>query len=326
MNHLLRVDGATVDYTTRHGLTRALDGADLTVAPGERVGLVGESGSGKSTLGLLVGRLLPSNVATGGTVAVDGRDVLSLDPRELRDLRRRVLGFIPQDPVGALDPTLRVGRQMRLALRGSAGEDRNPVDLLERVRIDRPDRVLRLYPHEISGGMAQRIVIATVMAAAPRLLVADEPTAALDAQSREEVTGLVMDLAGNEGTGVLWLSHDLRAVGRWCDRTAVMYGGRVVEDGATRTVLDDPRHPYTRALSQSDPAHAVPGRRLPAITGGPPTLAAGAEGCAFAPRCPRAVADCEGHRPLPRDVDGRTVLCLRPESQATAPSDVKAAS
>ncbi|WP_116248055.1 ABC transporter ATP-binding protein [Nocardiopsis sp. FIRDI 009] len=326
MNHLLRVDGATVDYTTRHGATRALDGANLTIAPGERVGLVGESGSGKSTLGLLVGRLLPAGARVGGTITVDGRDVLSLRPGDLRALRREVLGFVPQDPVGALDPTLRVGRQMRLALRGSAGEDGNPADLLERVRIDRPDRVLRLYPHEISGGMAQRIVIATVMAAAPRLLVADEPTAALDAQSREEVTGLVMDLAESEGTSVLWLSHDLRAVGRWCDRTAVMYGGRVVEDGSTRAVLDDPRHPYTRALSRSDPAHAVPGRRLPAIVGGPPTLVAGAPGCAFAPRCPRAVADCEGHRPLPLTVDGRTVLCLRPETETTVPSDVKAAS
>ncbi|GAB3716213.1 ABC transporter ATP-binding protein [Nocardiopsis oceani] len=321
MSCVLSVNGAVVDYTARHGVNRALDGADLSVAQGERVGVVGESGSGKSTLGLAVGRLLPPGARVSGSIAVDGRDVSSLDPAALRALRRNVLGYIPQDPHGALDPTKRIGRWLRLVLRRTKHDKHTLVSLLDRVLIDRPDRVMRLYPHEISGGMAQRIVVAAVLARAPRLLIADEPTAALDAQAREEVTRLVMDLAAEKGSTVLWLSHDLRAVARWCDRTAVMYGGRVIEDGATRTVLDTPRHPYTRALSEADPARARPGQRLPAIAGSPPTLSESAHGCAFEPRCPKAASVCRDNRPLPQDVDGRRVLCLRPEFGGTASAD-----
>jgi len=265
MTVMLDVDDVVVDYVKADRTTvRALDGATLRVKAGETVGIVGESGSGKSTLGSLVGRLLPGNARyTRGSVRVEGRDVLSLDREELRTLRRECVGFIAQDPISALDPTMRIGRQLSLALRDSVPTaEADLIALLERVKMRDPDRVLRLFPHEVSGGMAQRIVIAMTMARRPRVLVADEPTAALDSNVRSEVTRLLFELAADAGTTVLWLSHDLRSVGRWCDRVAVMYAGRVVEDGPAAQVLERPTHPYTTALAASDPARARPGERI----------------------------------------------------------------
>jgi ABC-type dipeptide/oligopeptide/nickel transport system ATPase component len=273
MTAILQVHDLVVEYrvgaASRGGrasggaVSRALDGANLTVGAGETVGLVGESGSGKSTLGSVIGRLLPGNATyPRGSVHVEGNDVLALGRDELRRLRRECLGFIPQDPVGALDPTMRIGRQLELALRGLPTAKADLVGHLERVRMRDPERVLRLFPHEISGGMAQRVMIAMTMARTPRILVADEPTAALDSNVRGEVTKLIFGLAAEAGTTVLWLSHDLRSVGRWCDRVAVMYGGKVVEDGTAAQVLGAPSHPYTRALAAADPALAAPGERI----------------------------------------------------------------
>lgn len=260
------VRGLVVDYIKpgdEGETSRALDGATLAVQAGETVGIVGESGSGKSTLGLVLGRLLPRNARyTEGSVRVDGRDVLALDGDGLRTLRREVLGFIPQDPITALDPTMRVQRQLQLALPGLPTAKADLVAMLERVRMHDPERVLRLFPHEMSGGMAQRVVIAMTMARAPRVLIADEPTAALDASVRAEVTRLLFELAAEQDTTVLWLSHDLRSVGRWCRRVAVMYEGRIVEDGPAADVLDRPSHPYTKALAAADPARAKPGERI----------------------------------------------------------------
>lgn len=262
---MLEIDDVVVDYRKADRTTvRALDGATLRVKAGETVGIVGESGSGKSTLGSLVGRLLPGNaVYTRGTVRVEGEDVLALGRDELRALRRECLGFIPQDPISALDPTMRIGKQLALALRGTVPtKDADLVALLERVRMRDPGRVLRLFPHEVSGGMAQRVVIAMTMARRPRVLIADEPTAALDSNVRGEVTRLLFELAADAGSTVLWLSHDLRSVGRWCERVAVMYAGRVVEDGPAQQVLEQPKHPYTIALAAADPARARPGDRI----------------------------------------------------------------
>jgi ABC-type dipeptide/oligopeptide/nickel transport system ATPase component len=242
---------------------RALDRATLRVEPGETVGIVGESGSGKSTLGLLCGRLLPANAAVTATRArVDGSALLDLDNKGIRRLRRDCLGFIPQDPIAALDPTMRIGRQLALALRGLPTDTASLVARLESVRIREPERVLRLFPHQISGGMAQRVVIAMTMARSPRLLVADEPTAALDSNVRADVAKLIFGLAAEAGATVLWLSHDLRSVGRWCDRVVVMYGGKVVEDGPAAQVLQNPQHPYTVSLAAADPARATPGERI----------------------------------------------------------------
>lgn len=263
MSPIIDIDNITIEYPGNGTRVRALDGATLRVDAGETVGLVGESGSGKTTLGLLAGRLLPRSAkVTGGQIRVDGQDVLALDDERLRALRRDCLGYIPQDPVAALDPTMRIGRQLELVLHGLPSDPSSLVRHLDSVQISEPQRVLRLFPHEISGGMAQRVMIAMAMARTPRLLVADEPTAALDSHVRTEVTKLIFNLAAKAGATVLWLSHDLRSVSRWCERVVVMYGGKVMEDGPAAQVLRHPTHPYTIALAAADPARAKPGQRI----------------------------------------------------------------
>jgi peptide/nickel transport system ATP-binding protein len=263
MSTVIDIRNLTVEYSTGESKILALAGADLAVARGETVGIVGESGSGKSTLALAVGRLLPPNAQySRGEIIVEGEEVLGMSAAEVRDFRRRQLGFIPQDPISALNPTMRIGRQIELALRGLPNGKDHLIEHLEKVRIRQPERVLRLFPHEVSGGMAQRIVIAMTMARFPRILIADEPTAALDTSVRNEVTDLIFTLAREAGSTMLWLSHDLRNVGRWCKRTAVMYAGRVVEDGETEQVLNRPTHPYTVALAAADPARARQGERI----------------------------------------------------------------
>ncbi|WP_432536727.1 ABC transporter ATP-binding protein [Kineococcus arenarius] len=259
------VSGLSVDHVGRSGRHRVLHDVDLHLAQGRSLAVVGESGAGKSTLAAAFGRLQPRSAQrVAGSVRTAGHDVDALDPRALRRLRRDVLGVIAQDPVGALDPTMRIGRQLARCLRlhGRPADTGEQVRLLEQVRIDAPERVVRLFPHEVSGGMAQRVVIALALVGTPRLLVADEPTASLDAGVREEVVRLLFDRATATGASVVWLSHDLRAVRRWCDEIAVMRAGRVVEHGPTREVFAAPRHPYTRALLACDPALAAPGQRL----------------------------------------------------------------
>ncbi|MEV0614216.1 ABC transporter ATP-binding protein [Nonomuraea sp. NPDC050404] len=300
---LLSVRNLVIDYAR----TRALDGADLELTQGETVGLVGESGSGKSTLGSAVGRLLPRSAArTGGELLVAGEPVFDLPDAKLRRLRRKHLGFVFQDPIGSLDPTMRVGNQLRLVL-GRGGD----VGFhLARVKLDEA-RVTRAYPHQLSGGMAQRVAIAMAMATSPELLVADEPTAALDSQVREEVSNVIFSLAAEAGASILWLSHDLPAVARRCDRVAVMYAGRVVESGPARQVLGHPAHPYTAALAGSAPAAAAHGVRLEPVPGRPPMLTGRSPGCAFAPRCPFAQERCEHERPAPVRIREQDVLCHR---------------
>ncbi|NRQ39478.1 ABC transporter ATP-binding protein [Nonomuraea sp. NN258] len=251
---LVRVRGLSVEYRSRSGAVPALREVDLLLEPGDLLGVVGESGSGKSTLSNALRRLLPRSCrVTSGSVEIGGVDVAGLDPSGLRALRRDVLGFIPQDPIGSLDPTLRIGRQLRLALRplGRPGDREALAGLLRGVRIREPERVLRLYPHEISGGMAQRVAIALAMAREPRVLIADEPTAALDAQVREEVLDLMVRLIAGSGAALVWVSHDLRAVRRWCTRVMVMREGEVVEAGPTEDVFGRPAHPYTRRLLEA---------------------------------------------------------------------------
>lgn len=318
----LEIDDVAVEFTTGSGRVRALDGATLTVQPGISVAIVGESGSGKSTLASLVGRLQPRSAEiVRGTVRVDGLDVMGMDVGALRELRRTTLGMVPQDPIGSLDPTLRVGRQLQLVLRQAGRDARNEarIALLEAVRIDDPPRVLRLYPHQLSGGMAQRVAIAIAMCRSPRLLIADEPTAALDAQVREDVIRVMFEQAHATGTTILWLSHDLPTVGRWCDEVAVMYAGRTVEQGPADTVLGSPVHPYTRALAAADPSRVPRGARLASIAGVPPVLQDAADGCAFAPRCGYVTDGCRTTRPEPAIVGERTHLCLRAEELALPP-------
>ncbi|MCZ4299664.1 ABC transporter ATP-binding protein [Microbacterium oxydans] len=307
----VRISDLALDFT---GTTtvRALDGVDLDVVAGSSMAIVGESGSGKSTLAAVIGRLQPKSAQiVRGELEVDGIDVRSLDHDALRAYRRDTLAYIAQDPIGSLDPTMRIGAQLRLVLRAIGDDDGLPrqLALLESMRISDPARVVRLFPHQISGGMAQRVAIAMAMCRRPKLLIADEPTAALDSQVREEVIRLLFTQAREQKTTILWLSHDLPAVARWCDEVAVMYAGRVVERGPAAAVLGRPVHPYARALAATDPSRARRGERLSSIPGSPPVLHGEAEGCAFAARCAHRIDACEVVRPDP--VPPRHSLCIR---------------
>ena len=312
----IQAEGLALEYQTRDGPVRALDGADLNVEPGSITGVVGESGSGKSTLGLAVGRLLPGNLRrVAGNMRVDGRPVLDLDPASMRELRRNVLGFVFQNPMQALDPTKRVGKQLAFAM------DEAPTAAaikshLERAGLADAARVARSYPHELSGGMAQRVVIATAIARGPKILIADEPTASLDATIRDQVLTTLTGRCRELGASMLLLSHELRVVARTCDTIAVMYGGRVVEHGPAREVFAAPAHPYTCALLRAAPGHEKQGETLEPIGGMPPVLRGASVGCAFAPRCEWATAICTTNRPPIRRVGSRTALCHHVEETA----------
>jgi oligopeptide/dipeptide ABC transporter ATP-binding protein len=314
---LLEIAGLAVEYGGDHGAVTALDGADLVVNAGESVGIVGESGSGKTTLGLSIGRMLPPSARiVSGDIRVNGTSVLSMEADEIRRLRRTDVGFIFQDPMMTLDPTIRAGQQLQYILppdrKGEVRAD------LERVRLPDPAAVARRYPHELSGGMAQRVAIAIALASRPSLLIADEPTAALDSSIRSSLLELLFSLPRTMGLALVFLSHDLRSVSRHCDRVAVMYGGRVVELGRSQDTFGRPLHPYTSALLRSAPGVEAMGQRLDPIPGLPPILRSSSAGCAFVARCSWAIDRCSTERPAYSVVDGRRVLCHRAEEVASA--------
>lgn len=307
MNAIVRARDLAVDYTMPGGVIRALDGASFELQPGRSLGLVGESGSGKSTLGLAIGRLLPANVRhAGGDLEVDGRSVFALDDAGIRALRRTSLGFVFQSPMAALDPTMRVGRQISLACGGQPEVGRVP-QLLHQVGL--PQGTARAWPHELSGGMAQRAVIAMAIARRPRLLVADEPTAALDTSLRAQILDLLVALKNGTGAALVLLSHELPVVARVCESIGVMYGGRVVELGDSAAVFSRPLHPYSKALLATAQDGARPGERLAPIPGMPPVLSGPASGCSFAPRCAFADERCRSERPPLRPIGGRLAAC-----------------
>jgi peptide/nickel transport system ATP-binding protein len=310
MTAIVSVQDLALDYVTGDGIVRALDGADLEVPEGVALGVVGESGSGKSTLGLAVGRLLPGNLRrSGGDLTIRGRSVFACGPEEMRRLRRDLMGFVFQNPMQALDPTMRVGSQLALA-HGDVRPGRDALtDELDRVGLREPERVLRSYPHELSGGMAQRVVIAMAIARKPQILIADEPTASLDATIRDQVLKVLVAQSRAVGATMLLLSHELHVVARVCEMVAVMYGGRVVEFGAAARVFRRPVHPYTRALLRAAPGHEPRRMILKPIPGMPPVLRGPSQGCAFATRCDLAAPICTTSRPPARMVDGRRVLC-----------------
>lgn len=306
-----------VEFRTRRGVVRALDQASLAVGPGEIVGVVGESGSGKSTIGAAMARLLPASARVAdGEVLVAGRSLLTMGEDELLELRRNQLGFVFQDPIGTLDPTARIGRQMRWVLGRRAGDEEVRAQL-ERVRLPDPERVMRAFPHQLSGGMAQRVSIALALATEPRAVIADEPTASLDASVRTEILELLVGLARETGTALVLMSHDLRAVRRWCTRVAVVYGGRVVEEAPAERLFADPAHPYTQALLRAAPGVERAGEELTPIAGIPPVLHGAHAGCAFAPRCAVATDACVVERPPARQAAERRVLCHVAQLQTT---------
>ncbi len=286
-----------MEFATRGAPVRALDNVDFSAWPDECVGLVGESGSGKSTLAMALGGLSRAGITPKqGGVTTFGRDVFHLEGADRRRLLSEDVGFVFQNPIGSLDPTRRIGKQFFSSdsrpLRRESKER-----LLRSVGLDDTDRVLASYPHELSGGMAQRVGIAIAIAPSPLLLIADEPTAALDASVRTQILDLLTKLRKRSRATLILVSHDLRAVRAYCDRICVMYGGRIIESGPTREVLDAPRHPYTAALLRAIPGPEGRDGRIEAIPGSPPAIHARPEFCTFAPRCPSVMDVCTESRP-----------------------------
>ncbi len=313
MNSILDVRDLVVVYDTPRGSVLALDGVNVLLSAGETLGIVGESGSGKSTLGLAIGRLMPQNAnRVTGDLIVNGHSVFEGNDEDLRFLRRDSLGFIFQNPMTALDPTMRVGRQLTRAV-GRRATREIVYSLLSRVGLAETERVYHSFPHELSGGMAQRVAIAIAIARSPQLIVADEPTASLDAWLRDQVLELLISMCRATGAALVLLSHDLHMVSRYCRHVAVMYGGRIVEYGEREAVFHRQIHPYTRALLKAAPGAEGPHGRLNSIRGVPPILMERSTRCVFAPRCDWAVDQCLDERPEARWIDERSVICHRAE-------------
>jgi oligopeptide/dipeptide ABC transporter ATP-binding protein len=297
----------------------------LTINVGETLALVGESGSGKTLTALSLARLVPSPPAQypGGQVCLEGRDVMRLSEPQLRKVRGRVISYVFQEPAVALNPVLRIGAQIREALRLHRPEmdtRAEVVGLLRLVGIPDPEARCRAYPHQLSGGMQQRVLIAMAIAPHPKLLVADEPTTALDATIQSQIVELLRQLRRELGMAMLIITHNLALVADLADRVAVMYAGEIVETGATHEVLMKPFHPYTRALRGAMPDLGVQWARLPTIPGAMPLPVALPPGCRFHPRCPQAQPDCRVSRPvLTQITPGRVVRC--PHWDVPGPSD-----
>jgi oligopeptide/dipeptide ABC transporter ATP-binding protein len=298
---LLEIEALRVEFPGADGPLAAVKGVDLALEAGEVVGLVGESGSGKSLTCRAVMRMIPEpGQIAGGSVRYDGEDVLGLSTAKLRDLRAHSIGMIYQNPFGSLNPTLRVGAQIAETLKVNRGMGRGAakteaVALLDRVGIEDPERRARAYPHELSGGMCQRVMIAIATASSPRLMLADEPTTALDVTTQAQILKLLGQMRAEEGMAMLLVSHDFGVIAQACDRVAVMYGGHIVETGPVETIYHEPEHPYTKALLNSVPELDSAGnvQRRAALAGHPPELSDIIPGCVFAPRCEHARPGCE---------------------------------
>jgi peptide/nickel transport system ATP-binding protein len=317
---LLEIRGLRVTFTGGAKPVCAVDGVDLSLRRGEVVALLGESGSGKSvTLRAILGLHPPKNTRIEGAIRVAGTDVLALKGEALSDYRGKTVSMIFQEPMLALDPVYTLGKQITEAIRkhepvGEAEARKRALELFEHVRIPSPERRLDAYPHEMSGGMRQRAMIALALACNPQVLLADEPTTALDATVQVQILLLLRELQRELGLAMIFVTHDISVAVEVADRIAVMYAGRIVEVGAVREVIRSPSHPYTAGLLATR-AHGgrLSGNRLPAIPGSPPDLANLPPGCAFAPRCTSVRDACRIAPPQPVDVAaGHTVRCILP--------------
>ncbi|MBL8806683.1 MAG: ABC transporter ATP-binding protein [Rhodospirillales bacterium] len=321
MTALLEVRDLATHFATRTGVVRAVDGVTLSLAPGEIIGLVGESGSGKSVTGFsILGLVDPPGRIVRGSVRFEGRELVGLPHGELRSLRGRRIAMVFQDPSATLNPVLTILDQMRLALEaheriGKAAARARAAEILTRVGIPDAGRRLDSYPHQLSGGMRQRVAIAIALLNRPALVVCDEPTTALDVSIQAQILAEMKSLARESGTALIWISHDLSTVSALASRILVMYAGRVVEEGTVGDVLSAPRHPYTRGLLDSLPSLATPGQDLRQIPGAMPSLSDPPPGCAFAPRCAHAVDACTAMPDLV-GAGGRGVRCHRPLGDA----------
>ncbi|QLL64605.1 ABC transporter ATP-binding protein (plasmid) [Sinorhizobium mexicanum] len=319
---LLDVRDLETHFYGEESVTRALGGISFQVRKGETLGVVGESGCGKSVTALSILRLLPKLTArtVGGEVRFQGRDLLELSEREMRKIRGEKIAMIFQDPMTSLNPVYTVGRQIAEAVQIHTGASRSIAmaraeEMLRFVRIADPERRVSNYPYEMSGGMRQRVMIAMALACSPELLIADEPTTALDVTIQAQILRLIVDLKERTGTAVMFITHDLGVVAETCQRVIVMYAGRIIEQATVTDLFARPMHPYTQALMRSVPDRRQGRqRRLPEIPGIVPNLREPIIGCSFAPRCPFAIDICREKTPVLRDVEaGQAAACWRSE-------------
>ena len=317
---LLEVEDLKTHFFTRDGVVRAVDGVSFSIQPGETLALVGESGCGKSVTSLSIMRLIasPPGRTVAGSIRFNGRDLLDLTEREMRDVRGNEISMIFQEPMTSLNPVLTIGRQIAEALvlhRGLAQADAwaRAIEMLRLVNIPEPARRVSEYPHQMSGGMRQRVMIAMALACDPKLLIADEPTTALDVTIQAQILDLMRALQEKTGAAILLITHDLGVVAEMAQRVVVMYAGRKVEEARVFDLFDRPRHPYTRGLMKSIPrlggGQAV-GKRLAEIPGMVPSLREPIAGCAFADRCAHAIERCRAEAPpLEAKTPGHIVAC-----------------
>ena len=314
---VLEVRNLHTHFFLRRGVVKAVDGVSFSLGRGEVLGLVGESGCGKSLTALSILRLLPKEAArtVEGRVLLDGEDLLAMSPREMREVRGQRIAMILQDPQTSLNPVFSIGNQLHEALARRPDDDgrslkERAVDVLRRVRLAAPEQRVGQYPHELSGGMKQRVVGAIAISCAPEVMIADEPTTALDVTIQLQYLNLLKELQTSLGMGILFITHDFGVVARMCDRVAVMYAGRIVETGPVREIFDNPVHPYTQALIASVPKLRDQAERLRAIEGQPPALSDLPVGCRFADRCPHAEPRCLEKYPEAVSVgENHTVSC-----------------
>jgi peptide/nickel transport system ATP-binding protein len=303
MSHLLEVSDLEVTFSLRFGDLTAINGIGFTLDKGERMGLVGESGAGKSVTGFAVINLISKpGFISGGRVMFNGRDLTTLAAEEMRDIRGNQISMIFQDPMMTLNPVLTIGTQMvetLLAHRAISRSQAEAIALekLQKVQMPSPEKRLSQYPHEFSGGMRQRIVIAIALLTDPEIIIADEPTTALDVTIQAEIMDLLQQLCELERTGLILITHDLGVVSQVTEKMAVMYAGKIVESGPTDRIIGDPKHPYTQGLIKALPGSLQPGARLHQIPGMMPTLTDIPPGCAFNPRCPLCDAVCRNQEP-----------------------------
>ena len=313
-NSVLQIRDLRVTFNTQLGELRAVRGIDVDVAPGEILGVVGESGSGKSVSFLAAMGLLPKSAAITGSVKLDGVELIGAGRKAIRSVRGKSLAMVFQDPLSALNPVHRVGDQIVEMIQShqdmnTHDAEKKAVELLEIVGIPQPDERARQYPHEFSGGMRQRVVIAMAIANNPKVLIADEPTTALDVTVQAQILEVIQRVQQTFGTAVVLITHDLGVIARVADSVNVMYAGRNVESGSVQSIFDHPSHPYTRGLLSSLPHEGI--ERLQPIAGFPPNMLAPPSGCGFAPRCQHAIEACSAELPSLAPFEDLLTSCIR---------------
>jgi peptide/nickel transport system ATP-binding protein len=312
---VLSVRDLKVEFVTRRGILRAIDGVSFDIAPGEVLGVVGESGAGKSLTGTaIIGLIDPPGRIASGEVLLQGKRIDNLPKEDMRRIRGKRIGMIFQDPLTSLNPLFRVSEQLIETIRthtemNEAQARQRAIDLLTEVGIPAPEKRIDSYPHEFSGGMRQRVVIALALAAEPELVIADEPTTALDVSVQAQIITLLKKLCRERGTAVMLVTHDMGVIAETADRVAVMYAGRIAEIGPVREVVKHARHPYAKGLMGAIPTLENEASRLIQIPGSMPRLTAIPQGCAFNPRCGEVFARCHAERPDPMAVGSSQVAC-----------------